>query len=136
MANPAKPTSLPIPWPEDAKVQVYTGGCHCKKIRYEFEFPDIYTTQMLSCNCSICEDRGYIHAFTPSDKFRFTSGSEKDLTTYNFGSGTVAHRFCATCGTSVGPPIAVLGAVSVNARTIDDIDIGRLQLLPSDGKSK
>jgi hypothetical protein len=44
----AKPLRLPIPWPESAEIKVYTGGCHCKKIRYEFEHPDIYTVLVMA----------------------------------------------------------------------------------------
>jgi hypothetical protein len=51
---------MPVPWPESAEIKLYTGGCHCKKVRFEFEHPDIYTMPVMSCNCSICEERGYL----------------------------------------------------------------------------
>ncbi|KAJ7211491.1 Mss4-like protein [Mycena haematopus] len=116
---PADTKSLPIPWPENAEVKVYTGGCHCKKIRYEFEHPDIYAGLVASCNCSICEDRGHLNVYTPEDRFRFTSGSDPDITKYEFGARSVEHRFCATCGTSIGPAAPKFGFVVVNTRTID-----------------
>jgi hypothetical protein len=56
----AKPLRLPVPWPENAEIKIHTGGCHCKKVRYEFEHPDIYVMPIVNCNCSICEDRGYL----------------------------------------------------------------------------
>ncbi|KAJ7211492.1 Mss4-like protein [Mycena haematopus] len=90
---------------------------------------------VMNCNCSICEDRGYLNVYTPEDKFRFTSGSDSDLTKYEFGARNVGHRFCATCGTSIGPAFAKLGMVVVNTRTIDGIDLDRLKLHKADRRS-
>ncbi|KAJ6508975.1 glutathione-dependent formaldehyde-activating GFA [Mycena sanguinolenta] len=135
MAAPAETKSLPVPWPEDAEIKVHSGGCHCKKIRYEFEHPDVYGLPVMNCNCSICEDRGYLNVFTPENKFRFTNGSADDLTTYEFGKGNLSHKFCSTCGTSIGPAASKQGCVVVNARTIDGIDLDRLKLFKFDGRS-
>ncbi|KAF8208759.1 Mss4-like protein [Mycena galopus ATCC 62051] len=131
---PADTKSLPVPWPEDAEIKVHTGGCHCKKIRYEFEYPDIYSMVAMSCNCSFCEDRGYHTIFTPEDKFRFTSGGHADLTTYKFATHTLHHRFCKVCGSSIGPSVPTKGLVVVNTRTVDNIDLDRLKLQKFDGK--
>ncbi|KAJ6486819.1 glutathione-dependent formaldehyde-activating GFA [Mycena sanguinolenta] len=126
---------MPIPWPESEEVKIHNGGCHCKKIRYEFEHPDLYAMPVLLCNCSICAERGYLSVFTPEDKFKFTSGSEADLTKYEFASGTVGHRFCSTCGTSIGPTYAIKGMVVVNTRTVDGIDLERLTFQKYDGRT-
>ncbi|KAJ7758554.1 Mss4-like protein [Mycena maculata] len=126
--------SLPIPWPENAEIKVYSGGCHCKKVRYEFEHPDIYTMPVINCNCSICEDRGYLNVFTHDNKFKFTAGAD-EVTTYKFGSNNVHHRFCRVCGTTIGPVVPVKGMVVVNTRTIDDIDLKLLQLRPVDNRT-
>ncbi|KAJ7677071.1 Mss4-like protein [Mycena polygramma] len=136
MASPSDATVLPVPWPANAEVQVHTGGCHCKKIRFEFEYPDIYTMPVINCNCSICVDRGLLDVFTPENKFRFTTGSAEDMTEYTFGTGIIRHRFCKTCGTSIGPAVPQRGYVAVNTRTIDGIDLKRLQLHPVDGKAR
>ncbi|KAF7291633.1 GFA domain-containing protein [Mycena chlorophos] len=165
-------SSLPSPWPQGATTLTYTGGCHCKKIQFEFEHPDIYSMTALECNCSICESRGCINVYTPVEKFRFTSGSHDEMTTYTFNSHLVQHRFCPTCGVSIGAlvpsytpqdkfkltqgsedeisqytfashivqhrfcptcgtAIGVLvpsyGYVGINARTVDGIDLERLQ---------
>lgn len=133
---PAETKALPFPWPEDAEIKVYTGGCHCKKIRYEFEHPDMYSMPVMNCNCSICEDRGYLNVYTPEDKFRFTSGSEDEMTLYEFASRSVGHRFCSTCGTSIGLAFPSQGFVVINTRTIDGIDLSRLQLQKVDGRSR
>ncbi|KAJ7857627.1 glutathione-dependent formaldehyde-activating GFA [Mycena olivaceomarginata] len=135
MSAPAATNSLPVPWPENAEVKTHTGGCHCKKVRYEFEHPDIYASVVVNCNCSICEDRGYLNVFTPEDKFRFTAG-EQELTQYVFGSKNVSHRFCSTCGTSIGPLVSKDGFVVINTRTIDGVDLGRLGLQKVEGRSR
>ncbi|KAJ7320980.1 glutathione-dependent formaldehyde-activating GFA [Mycena albidolilacea] len=134
----AKPLTLPIPWPENAEIKVHMGGCHCKKVRHEFEHPDIYAMPVMNCNCSICEDRGYLCVYTPKTKFRFTSG-EDGLTQYQFGHHDVSHRFCSTCGTSLGP-VGAPGrpfdrVVVVNTRTIDGVDLDRLEFKKHDGRS-
>ncbi|KAJ6620790.1 Mss4-like protein, partial [Mycena sp. CBHHK59/15] len=115
-------------WPADAEINTYSGGCHCKKVRYEMEHPDIYTMPVVNCNCSICEDRGYLNVFTLDSKFKFTKGSEDDLTTYEFGDKKITHRFCSTCGTSIGPTFSGKGFVVVNTRTLDNVDLSKLQL--------
>ncbi|KAJ7234441.1 Mss4-like protein, partial [Mycena rebaudengoi] len=128
-------TSMPVPWPENAELKLYTGGCHCKKVCFEFEYPDIYTMPTISCNCSICEERGYLNVYTPTSKFRITQGAD-NLTSYHFGSEKAGHRFCSTCGSSIGlEAAAVFGCIVVNTRTIDDIDIGKLTLQIVDGKA-
>ncbi|KAK7048228.1 GFA domain-containing protein [Favolaschia claudopus] len=132
---PADPRSLPVPWPEDAEIKTYTGGCHCKKIRFELEHPDIYSLPVMNCNCSICEDRGYLNIYCPEDKFKLTSGSDDDLSKYSFASHSVSHRFCSSCGTSIGPPFPGRGMVVVNTRTIDGVDLSRLQLKQVDGRA-
>ncbi|KAJ7787991.1 hypothetical protein B0H14DRAFT_2628745 [Mycena olivaceomarginata] len=101
MSAPAATNSLPVPWPENAEIKTHTGGCHCK--------------------------RGHLGAFTSEDKFRFTAG-EQELTQYVFGSKIVSHRFCSTCGTSIGALVSQRGFVVINTRTIDGVDLGRLQL--------
>ncbi|KAJ6502769.1 Mss4-like protein [Mycena vitilis] len=129
-------TFLPVPWPENAELEIHTGGCHCKRIRFEFEYPDIYTMPVINCNCSICVDRGLLDVFTAEHKFRFTTGSTEDLIEYTFGAGVIRHRFCKTCGTTIGAAVPQRGYVAVNTRTIDGIDFERLQLRPMDGRAQ
>nr|GAT50528.1 predicted protein [Mycena chlorophos] len=126
---------LPILWPEGGPTFTYKGGCHCKKICFEFEHPDIYSMPALECNCSICTSRGYIHVYTPQDKFKLTKGTDDDLTTYTFASHLVQHRFCATCGSGIGVAIPCQGFVSINARTLDGIELGRLQKILANGQN-
>ncbi|KAJ7683794.1 Mss4-like protein [Mycena rosella] len=135
MASPSDTASLPVPWPENVEIKLYTGGCHCKAIRYEFAYPDIYSMPIVSCNCSICDNHGALNVSTYDKDFRFTKGTANDLTPYTFGSGQVVHRFCPTCGTSIGPTVPGGAFVVVNTRTIDNIDLKRLHLKHVEGKS-
>ncbi|KAJ7069945.1 Mss4-like protein [Mycena amicta] len=134
-SSPSKARSLPIPWPEGAQTHVYTGGCHCKKIRFEFEHPEIYSMPVTECNCTICESRGCLNAFTWEDKFKLTSGSNDDMTTYKFGSKKAEHRFCSTCGTAIGALVRSVGCVVINTRTVDGIDLKRLQRVEVNGRA-
>ena len=69
------------------------------------------------------------------NKFKFTTGSADDLTTYVFSEGNIIHRFCSTCGTAIGATFPAKEFVVINTRTIDDIDLKQLKLHPVDGKS-
>jgi hypothetical protein len=42
-------------------------------------------TKALSCNCSICRQKGLLLSFFPAEKFTRTSG-ENALTTYEFNT--------------------------------------------------
>jgi len=136
MATRPDTSSLPVPWAENAEILVYTGACHCKKVQFKFEHPDIYTIPAVNCNCSICVDRGYLNVYTLESMFTFTAGSADDLTTYEFASKKVKHRFCRICGTSIGPTMPARGMVIVNTRTIDGIDLEKLQLRPVNGRDR
>ncbi|KAJ7749606.1 hypothetical protein B0H14DRAFT_2326236, partial [Mycena olivaceomarginata] len=103
------------------------GGCHCKKVRYEFEHPEIYAMPVMNCNCSIYEARGHLLVRPPLlSSFLYIFNS------YEFRQYVVTHRFCLTCGTSMGlvgaPGGPFDGLVVVNARTIDGVDLDRLEL--------
>lgn len=53
--------SYPQGWPKGAEIRTYSGGCHCGRIRYEFDFPDIEKSKVITCNCSICAIRGALN---------------------------------------------------------------------------
>ncbi|KAJ7240566.1 hypothetical protein C8J57DRAFT_1527601 [Mycena rebaudengoi] len=110
------PVSLPVPWPPNAELKRYTGGCHCRRVRFEFKYPDIYSVPVVQCNCSICEDRGYLVIYTPDAQIAFTHGSEADLTT------TIGAR-------------TNFGFTVVNTRMLDDVDRSKFQFKPVDGRA-
>lgn len=113
----------------------YTGGCHCKKVRYEVTLD--LTQSAIECNCSHCQIKGFILQFTSPDNFTLTQG-EDALKTYTFNKHLINHRFCDTCGVQAfangvnpdGSP-----AIAVNLRSIDDIDLCTINRIPYDGKN-
>jgi hypothetical protein len=114
--------------------QHYTGGCQCGKVRYEVT-TDLDRT--MSCNCSRCSKLGWIISFVPAQNFKLLSGQDT-LTDYLFNKHAIHHLFCSICGIEsfargTGPDRAEM--VAVNARCLDDIDVGALKPMPFDGKS-
>jgi hypothetical protein len=108
-----------------------TGGCHCKKVRYEV---DIDLSQpVIECNCSYCEMKGTLLSFVPASVLSVTSG-EDALTTYRFNTGAIAHTFCSLCGVQCFGR-AGEGA-AINVRTIDGIVLGTLARQAFDGRSR
>jgi hypothetical protein len=126
-------------------MKTYQGGCHCKKVRYEVTLDLV--PPVLECNCSHCQAKGMLLAFTDAENFKLLSGEpaspelqrgEDALTEYRFNTEKIAHLFCSTCGVQAfgrghkkdGSP-----TVAVNVRSIDDIDLSVLHRMPVDGKS-
>ena len=116
-------------------MKTHQGGCHCKKVRYEVTLDLV--PPVLECNCSHCQAKGMLLAFTDATNFKLLSG-EEELTEYRFNTEKIEHLFCKTCGVQAfgrghkkdGSP-----TVAVNVRSIDDIDISTLHRMPVDGKS-
>ena len=116
-------------------MEIYKGGCHCKKVRYEVKID--LAPPVLECNCSHCQAKGMLLSFVDADNFMLLSG-EESLTEYRFNTEKIAHLFCTNCGVqSYGRGNKKDGSptVAVNVRTIDDIDLATLTRLPVDGKS-
>jgi hypothetical protein len=75
--------------------KTYQGSCHCGSVRFE---ADIDLAQGTSkCNCSICTKTRFWKAIVTADSFRLLAG-EDALSEYRFGSNSIQHRFCRTCG--------------------------------------
>lgn len=112
----------------------YTGGCHCGKVRFEF---DADITSAMECNCSICAKRATLLTFVPEEQFVLLSG-EHDLTDYQFNKKRIHHYFCSTCGVSAfGSGAGADGKImkAINVRCLDDFDISKLPIDHYDGKS-
>jgi hypothetical protein len=114
--------------------EAYSGGCHCGAVRFE-------TTadlgKVISCNCSICVQRGLLLTFVPAGQFKLLAGEDR-LGDYQFNKKRVHHLFCQGCGVESfargsmpdGSPM-----VAVNVRCLDGVDISTLKPKPFDGRS-
>ncbi|KAF8518782.1 Mss4-like protein [Gautieria morchelliformis] len=129
------------PPPPGTPTKVYKGGCHCGKFEFECRHPvleDGY--DVVSCNCSICTQRGYllIYILDPKD-FTLIKGSEAELTRYQFNTKFNTHLFCPVCGSgmfTIGEDTSKgIRIIIVNARTISDLDIEKLTLKKVDGRT-
>jgi hypothetical protein len=117
-----------------AEEKTYTGGCHCKKVRFEV---DLSLEGLATCNCSICWKTGWMMAFVPAEKFRLLEGRDA-LTDYQFNKKHIHHKFCSTCGIRAcanGAGRDGKEMYSVNVRCLDDADISGIPVKEYDGKS-
>ena len=112
----------------------HAGGCHCGRVRFEVDAPAC--PEVLECNCSICTMTGFLHLIVPAARFRLLSGAD-DLVEYTFNTGTAKHRFCRHCGVkSFYVPRSHPDGFSVNARCLDDVDVGALVIVPFDDNDR
>ena len=94
----------------------YQGGCHCKRILFNFFSPP--KVKVVKCNCSICIHLSYLHLIIPHNDFKLLSDS-KLLNSYKFGTNSANHFFCINCGIkSFYQPRPHKKAYSVNYNSI------------------
>lgn len=111
----------------------HTGGCHCGRVRFEVDAPNII--EATQCNCSICTMCGFLHLFVSVDAFRLQKG-EDALQTYTFNSGVAQHRFCRYCGIkSFYVPRSHPDGISVNVNCLDPGTIKSVEIEPFDGRN-
>lgn len=111
--------------------RVFTGGCHCRAVRFEADGP---LEGVLGCNCSMCTMKGFVHWIVPADRFRLVAG-EDALSTYTFGTHTAKHLFCSVCGIcSFYVPRSHPDGYSINVRCLDDVDLDDVEVQPFDGR--
>lgn len=67
----------------------------------------------------------------PPERFELTQGSWDDLSTYQFNKMVAKHTFCPSCGISFAS--SAPGRVVVNVKTVDEIDVDKLQVFKFDG---
>ncbi|KZS93841.1 hypothetical protein SISNIDRAFT_465997 [Sistotremastrum niveocremeum HHB9708] len=115
--------------------QTYKGHCHCGKFAYEFKHPSLDEYKAMTCNCSICSRKAYVHSkFLPVDDITFTSGSREELSKYIWKNGVVHHLFCPVDGCAVGAYVAPQNAMSINLNNVEDIDIAKVDKFMNNGK--
>ncbi|MGY4360220.1 hypothetical protein ACVW0J_006713 [Bradyrhizobium sp. i1.7.7] len=69
-------------------------SCHCGETVFEVTEAPASVTR---CTCSLCAKRGALWAYYTPAQFRLLSPPES-VATYLWGSRTVKHHFCASCG--------------------------------------
>jgi hypothetical protein len=118
-----------------AEARKYVGSCHCGRVRYEVT-ADL--SQVISCNCSMCQRAGHLLTFAPESEFKLLSGDDA-LVDYQFNKHVIHHLFCSTCGVrSFGRGTAPDGTptVSINARCLEGVDAATLDVMHFDGRSR
>lgn len=113
----------------------YQGSCHCREVRFEV---DVDLAHPITCNCSYCQRRGSILAFTPASNFSLQSGEDK-LTEYRFNTRNIQHLFCSVCGMesfarAAGPDGTPM--VAINIRCLEGVDPYSLEPTMFDGRSR
>ena len=113
---------------------VYTGSCHCGRIRFEVEGE---VDSGLACNCSMCARRGSLLWFVPRGQLRLLTADDA-AATYLFNKHVIKHRFCPDCGIhAYGEAPAPDGRqmAAINLRTLEDFDLAGVPVKNFDGRS-
>jgi hypothetical protein len=112
----------------------HSGSCHCGRVSFE---ATVDLTQVMECNCSHCQRKGFLLTFIAPSQFTLHSG-EQELTAYQFNKKIIQHLFCRTCGVQAfargsmpdGSP-----AMAVNIRCLEGVDLPALKPMPFDGRN-
>lgn len=116
-----------------SETKTYSGSCHCKRVRYDAA---VDLSQVIVCNCSHCERKGFLLTFIPPTQFTLHSG-EQDLTEYQFNKHIIRHLFCSTCGAqpfALGKNPDGSPAVAINVRCLEGVELSGLNPMPFDGR--
>jgi hypothetical protein len=118
---------------DNAPAPTLEGGCHCGAVRFRVTSE---AREAISCNCSICTMKAFVHLIVPEAAFELVRGEEV-LATYRFNTGVAKHHFCRVCG--VHPfyrPRSHPDHVDVNVNCLDDeVARTRFAVAPFDGRN-
>ena len=118
--------------PAESIKRTYSGGCHCRTVRFEVD--STTPIEALECNCSICSMTGFLHLIVPASRFRLLTGREM-LTSYAFETGVARHLFCNRCGIkSFYVPRSNPDGYSINVRCLDGYPDFPVNVEPFDGR--
>jgi len=114
---------------------VYKGSCHCGRIAFKVEGT---LTEVMSCNCSLCQRKGSLMWFVPRNKVQFLAPDE-NASSYTFHKHIIKHRFCPVCGVhthgeSTDPKNNRM--IAINIRCLEKIDLDSIPVMQCDGRSK
>lgn len=118
---------------KDDEVIWHSGKCHCGGVRFRVQAPR--RIDVLRCNCSICDQSGFLSLIVPEAKFELLSGTDL-LTTYQFNTHKAKHTFCKVCGVKAFyRPRSHPESVSVNARSLDRSTVAGMDVSDFDGQN-
>ncbi|KAF2433487.1 glutathione-dependent formaldehyde-activating enzyme [Tothia fuscella] len=102
----------------------YNGSCHCGSNTFSVTIsPPLENPEqkVLSCNCSICTQNGYLLTFVPAANITWSKGGLANLTKYEFNKKNLQHYFCGTCGSSCAAGMG--NQVGLNVRCLQNLDV-------------
>ena len=85
---------------------VYTGGCHCGAISFEY-LTDIDPADwsVRACQCSFCRAHDALSTSHPAAEICFAARDPERLQRYRFGLRTADFLLCGQCGVYIGAVI-------------------------------
>lgn len=112
----------------------YHGSCHCGNIKFDVEGN---IDSAMSCNCSICQRKGSLLSFFPTNQFTLlTSGA--NIGSYTFNKHVIRHKFCQICGIgpySEGTDPKGNQMVAVNIRCLENFDLEKIPVHHINGRA-
>jgi len=112
----------------------YQGSCHCGNVKFTVEGE---LSEVMACNCSICQRKGALMWFLPSSQVTVQS-PKLPLKSYEFNKHAIAHKFCPTCGIhsiAEGADSAGNKITCINIRSLEDFDIDSVPIKHYDGRA-